>query len=168
MNTSTTSDDSTAPTTEITTRSSTEMVSARPRETDTVLAMTASASAVTNVRMTDAKTFWPTTVSARRDRPKVPVWIAVLSRLPSAPKMLPRMPMDAGTSTSRPGSRSRVPVMAPSAAPAARLVRVLSPRATRVWRAPAASGPSRARKRGSSRRGRRRIGHESARRPRLV
>ena len=68
----------------------------------------------------DAARFWPTTVSRRRDSWNVPVWIAVPRRLPSAPNTLPRMPMAAGTSTRRPGSASRVPVIEPRVSPARR------------------------------------------------
>src|SRR5690606_27989791 len=64
------------------------------------------------------------------------------------PKMLPRMPMAAGTSTSRPGWRARVSVREPRTAPAARLVALFSPSATSPWRA---SGPSADRRRTGSR-----------------
>src|SRR5262245_66221013 len=73
--------------------------------------------------------------------------MAVESRLPNEPKMLPRRPMAAGTSTSRPGYFSSVPVMAPRKAPATRLVDELSTSATRPCRTPAASGPNRTRRR---------------------
>ena len=57
---------------------------------------------------------------AGADIRNVPVWIAVPRRLPSAPNTLPRMPMAAGTRTSRPGRASRVPVIAPRVSPASR------------------------------------------------
>ena len=47
----------------------------------------------------------------------VPVCTAVPSLLPRAPKTVPRMPMAAGTSTSRPGSSSRVELIAPRVKP---------------------------------------------------
>ena len=59
--------------------------------------------------------------------------------------MLPRRPMAAGTSTSRPGYFAKVPVIEPRNAPATRLVELFSPSATRLCRTPAASGPQRAR-----------------------
>ena len=93
---------------EITRKSASEMVSVTPKMPATALASTARAAETNRVRAIEATTFWPTTVSRRRDRLNVPVWIDVPRRLPSAPKMLPRMPMAAGTSTSRPGSASRV------------------------------------------------------------
>ena len=96
------------PTIEITRKSASEIVSPTPEAPATALASTARAAETNNVRATAATTFWPTTVSRRRDRRNVPVWIDVPSRLPRAPKMLPRMPMAAGTSTSSPGSSSRV------------------------------------------------------------
>ena len=116
----TTTDDNIPPTTEITTKSAIEIEFATPNATETALASTARTSEIDSDNASDAATFWPTSVSSRRDTRNVPAWIAVPRRLPSAPKTLPRMPMAAGTSTRRPGSASRVPVMAPSVRPARR------------------------------------------------
>ena len=79
------------------------IVSTMPRPTATALATTANASEIAIVSSIEAKTFWPRTVSRRSDHRNVPAWIEVESRLPKEPKMLPRRPMAAGTSTSRPG-----------------------------------------------------------------
>src|SRR4051812_29665454 len=73
--------------------------------------------------------------------------MAVPNRLPRAPKMFPRMPMAAGTSTSRPGRRSRVWVMAPRVSPAARSPTDDTNSATRPWRVPATSAAMTARSR---------------------
>ena len=128
-------------------RSNTEIVFMTPRATATTFATTARASDRLRVRTRDAATFWPMTVWGLRESRYVPTWIDVLSRLPRAEKTLPRSPMAAGTSTSRPGRRSNVPVMEPRTAPAARLVALLRTRATMLWRAPSALGPRRPRRR---------------------
>ena len=87
------------------------------------------------VRTAAASRFWPSTVSRRSDSRKVPAWMAVEMRLPKAPKMLPRSPMAAGTSTSSPGTRAKVAVIDPSTPPATKLVALFSPRAARLCRA---------------------------------
>src|SRR5205823_13033657 len=143
----TTTDEIAPPATEITAKSTTEMVPATPNATAIVLASTARANEIENVSAIDASTFCPTTVSARRERLNVPVWMAVPSRLPSAPKMLPRMPMAAGMSTSRPGRASSVWVMAPSVSPANRSPPEETRSAALPCRNPATSGPSVARAR---------------------
>ncbi len=74
-----------------------------PSPTATPLDSTASATDMPMVSSIAANTFWPSTVSRPSDQRKVPVWMAVDRRLPNAPKMLPRRPMAAGTSTSSPG-----------------------------------------------------------------
>ena len=79
------------------------------------------------------------------------MWIDVPSRLPSAPKMLPRMPMAAGTSTSRPGRASSVPVMAPRVSPARRSPPEETSSAASACRNPAASEPIAARRRAKKR-----------------
>jgi hypothetical protein len=77
-------------------------------------------------------------------------------RLPKAPKMLPRRPMAAGTSTSSPGYFANVSVIDPRNAPAMKLVDEFNDCATRLWRTPDASGPSSARRRATKeKRGRR-------------
>ena len=48
---------------------------------------------------------------ARNDLHLGPLWIAVLTRLPSDEKTLPRSPIAGGTRISRPGWRVNVPVM---------------------------------------------------------
>src|SRR5205085_1156158 len=68
-------------------------------------------------------------------------------RLPSEPKMLPRMPMAAGTNTSKPGRAERVWVMAPSVSPARRSPPDETRRAASACRTSAASEPSVARRR---------------------
>ena len=60
------------------------------------------------------------------------MWIAVDRRLPIDPNTLPRRPIAAGTMSSRPGSRSNVPTMLPSTAPATKLVDELNVRAISV------------------------------------
>src|SRR5438876_3783324 len=147
----TTTDEIAPPATEITAKSTTEMVPATPNATAIVLASTARANEIENVSAIDANTFCPTTVSARRERLNVPVWMAVPSRLPSAPKMLPRMPMAAGMSTSRPGRASSVWVMAPSVSPANRSPPEETRSAALPCRNPATSGPSVARARATIR-----------------
>ncbi len=148
---STTIELSTPPMIEITRKSASEIVSDTPKIPATALASTASAPETNSVRAMEATTFWPTTVSRRRDRLNVPVWIEVPSRLPSAPKMLPRMPMAAGTSTSRPGRASSVPVMAPRVSPARRSPPEETSSAARACRNPAASEPTAARRRATKR-----------------
>ena len=81
----------------------------------------------------------------------VPVCTAVPSRLPSAPKTLPRMPTAAGTRIIRPGSSSRVPVMEPSVRPAMRPVPVEIRSATKPARTP--EGPRGRARRSAHRRG---------------
>ena len=104
----------------MTTKSAMEIVRARPKPMATPLASTARANEIERVSAIDATTFWPTTVSARLLRLNVPVWMAVPRRLPRAPNTLPRMPMAAGTRSSRPGRALRVLVMAPRVSPARR------------------------------------------------
>ncbi len=144
---STNTEPRTPPTTEITRKSASEIVSPAPKADDTTLASTARAADTNSVRAMEASTFWPTTVSRRRDRRNVPVWIEVPRRLPRAPKMLPRMPMAAGTSTSRPGSRARVSEMAPRVTPASRSPAEETSSAARACLSPAASESTAARRR---------------------
>ena len=116
----TTIDERKPPITEITTKSTSEIVFSRPKATEMALARTARTSDTDNDIEIDAARFWPTSVSRRADIRKVPVWTAVPRRLPSAPNTLPRMPIAAGTRTSRPGRAARVPVIEPSVSPAIR------------------------------------------------
>ena len=139
--TRTTSEARSPPTTEMRARSNTEMVSATPRATATTLATTARSIESMRVRTSEATTFWPTRVRGRSDRRKVPTWIDVLRRLPRDENTLPRRPMAAGTSTSSPGRRSKVPVIEPRTAPASRLVELFRQSETRLWRAPSVLGP---------------------------
>ena len=118
----------------------------------TALARMASAREIDSVRASEATMFCPTTVSVRRLIRNVPVWMAVPRRLPRAPKMFPRMPMAAGTSTSRPGRALRVLVMAPRVRPARRSPPEETSRAAMPCRALEASDPSRARNRAAVRR----------------
>src|SRR4051812_24940477 len=67
------------------------------------------------------------------------MWMLVPSRLPSAPKMLPRMPMAAGTSTNKPGSLSSVWVILPSVSPATRSPNDDTSSASNPWRAASTS-----------------------------
>ena len=116
----TTIDDRKPPITEITTKSATEMVFSRPNATQIALARSASTNDTDSDIESETARFWPTSVSRRADMRNVPVCTAVPRRLPSAPNTLPRMPMAAGTRTSRPGSASRVPVIEPRVSPAIR------------------------------------------------
>ena len=141
----------TPPTIEMTKKSVSEIVSETPNALAIVLASTASAADTASVSAAAAKMFWPTTVSRRHDSRKVPVWIDVPSRLPSAPKMLPRMPMAAGTRTSRPGSSSSVPVIAPSVSPARRSPPDETSSAAKACRSPDASESIAARRRAKRR-----------------
>ena len=158
----TTIDDSMPPTTEMTTKSTIEIELATPNATETALASTASTSEMDSESASEATTFCPTSVSSRRDTRNVPVWIAVLNRLPRPPKMLPRMPIAAGTRTSRPGSDSSVPVMAPSVSPARRSPPDESRSATNPAPTPLGSERTTATKR-RRRRGRRTICYSGAR-----
>jgi hypothetical protein len=107
-------------------RSSRPMDPSSPRPTAMALVRTAAAKAMATVKMPAASTFCPRRVSRRVESVNVPAWMVVDTRLPKLPKMLPRIPMAAGTSTSRPGYFSSVPVIDPRKAPAARLVVELS------------------------------------------
>ncbi len=154
----TTIDERNPPTTEITTKSAIEIVFSRPKPTEITLARIASTSEIESDSEIDAARFWPRTVSGRRDSWKVPVWIAVLSRLPIAPNTFPRMPIAAGTSTSRPGSASRVPVIEPRVNPARRSPPELIRSATKPARTPAASERNSAAKRAMTARHERSMG----------
>src|SRR5207244_13583628 len=79
---STTIDEIAPPTTEITTNAPMEMVWSRPKPTATALASTARARETDRLRAVAARTFWPTTVSARADTRNVPVRMGVPRRLP--------------------------------------------------------------------------------------
>ena len=129
-----------------------EMVCGSPKPMATALARTARAKEIDRERAIAAMMFCPTTVSARRLILNVPAWIDVPKRLPRAPKTFPRIPMAAGTRTSRPGKSARVPVMAPRVSPARRSPPEETRRAARPCRKVAASPPSRARKRAPTRR----------------
>ena len=142
------------PTIEMSTRSRTRIVSATPKAIETNLAINARTNDSTTVSDSDASTFWVSTDSRLADSRNVPVWIAVEMRLPTAPKMLPRSPIAAGTITSSPGSSSNVVTIAPRSAPATRLVDELNTSATRLWRAASPVGPSRSTRRRPSSRGR--------------
>ena len=81
--TSTTTDDSIPPTTEITTKSTIEIELATPNATDDGLREHGEHERDRQRRArATATTFWPTSVSSRRDSRNVPAWIAVPSRLP--------------------------------------------------------------------------------------
>ncbi len=79
----------------------------------------------------DDSMFWRRMERGRKETSKVPMCIAVPRRLPSAPNMLPLIPMAGGIRIIRPGSSSRVLVMKPSVAPASRSPREEIIRATR-------------------------------------
>ena len=100
-----TKNDSRAPTADRTTRSATATTESRPKTGERIFVSTASITAVTSDKTPEASTFWATKASGRRDIRNVPAWIEVARRLPSAPKMLPRIPIAAGTNTRRPGCR---------------------------------------------------------------
>ena len=67
-----------------------------PIATAMTLAMTASTTDRNIVSEKLASRFWPRTDSRRNETRKVPVWMAVLSRLPSVENTLPRRPMAGG------------------------------------------------------------------------
>ena len=113
-------------------RSTTEVVRMMPSPTATILATTASRKDMARVSSNPASMFCPMRLWRRRENRKRPAWMAVESRLPRAENTLPRRPMAAGTSTSRPGNSLKVPVIDPSAAPATKLVVLLSMRAMRL------------------------------------
>ncbi len=154
----TTIDDRNPPITEITTKSTIEIVFSSPKATHTALARNASTNEIDSDIDNEAARFCPTSVSMRRDMRNVPVCTAVPRRLPSAPNTLPRMPIAAGTSTSRPGRACRVPVMEPRVSPARRSPPELSRSATKPARTPAASECNSARKRAATARHERTIG----------
>ncbi len=79
------------------------MLPSNPKARPTTEAITANANDSTDDSASDALTFWPITVPPRNDTEKVPVWIAVESRLPMPPITLPRRPMAAGTRVRRVG-----------------------------------------------------------------
>ena len=87
----------------------------------------------------------------------------VPSRLPSAPKTLPRMPIAAGTRTRRPGSRSSVPVIEPRVRPARRSPAEEHRSATKPARTPAGSARTSARNRRTRRGGRSTVSDSEAR-----
>lgn len=105
--------------------------SAMPNTSAAPLASTASTTEVANVRISDAKTFSPTTDEGRNVSRKVPAWIAVPRRDPSAPKMFPRRAIAAGTISNRPGSSSSRAVLCPSVRPASKATTTNSRSATR-------------------------------------
>ena len=72
VTTSTTTEASSAPTTDTTMRSVTPMMPASPNTGASTLVITPSATAVTNVSTAAAMTFWPTIVSRRAVARKVP------------------------------------------------------------------------------------------------
>ena len=98
-------------------KSAIEIAWCTPNATAKPLATIASRNASDIDSATADARFWPTSVSMRHESRNVPAWTAVPSRLPSAPKTLPRMPIAAGTRIMRPGSFSRVPVIEPSVRP---------------------------------------------------
>ena len=102
-----------------------------PSATEVTLASTARMNDIAAVSTSEAAMFCPMSVPGRNENRNIPAWIAVERRFPSAEKTLPRRPMAAGTSTSRPGNRSKVPVIEPRTAPATRLVLELRTSATR-------------------------------------
>ena len=92
------------------------------------------------VSTSEAHTFWPTTLDDRSERRKVPVWMAVPSRLPSAPKIFPGRAMAAGTSSSSPGSSANRSWLRPSTTPAITLVTAKMHSAPSDWRTPGGRG----------------------------
>jgi hypothetical protein len=100
---STTIEPSRPPTIEMVPMSSRPMRSCTPKATASTSAMTASTNDTPKVRIMAASTFCTSRESRLVETRNVPACRAVLRRLPSAPKTLPRRPMAAGTSSSRPG-----------------------------------------------------------------
>jgi hypothetical protein len=105
--TSTTTDEMMAPITEITMKSTMEIVGVSKNAAETALASTAKAKEIDSESRIAAPTFCPKSVSTRFDTRKVPAWIWVPRRLPRPPKMLPRIPIAAGIRMTRPGSVAR-------------------------------------------------------------
>jgi hypothetical protein len=124
------SEASAPPTTEIVTRSQTLTVSS-PKADATSFASTAIHTDDVNVVMMLTSTFCASTPPRRRFASNRPAWVAVPSRAPTAPKMVPRMPTAAGIRTRRPGRAASVSVMWLSVSPATNDAAVLRTSATR-------------------------------------
>lgn len=92
----------TPPTTDMTTRSTTE-IDAKPKMDAATREMTASSTETVSVRNRDAAIF-PVITGARSSREISPTCRAVLMRDPSVANMLPLIPMAAGTMIINPGS----------------------------------------------------------------
>ena len=122
------------PSADITTKSARLMVGETLKASATPFAITANATPSTRLRPTDARAFCIIIESRPPDSPNVPAWMAVPSRLPSAPKMLPFTAIAAGTRRSRPGSSSRVSVIAARNSPATRLATAAITRAPKALR----------------------------------
>ena len=159
--TSTTIDEMIAPITEITMKSTREIVGVVNSAPETALASTASTAEIESESRIAALTFWPKSVSTRRETRNVPAWIWVPRRLPSPPKMLPRIPMAAGISTNSPGSWVSVPVIEASVRPVTRSPPDEIRSAKKPARTPAKSERSSATKRATARRGNRSIGNSA-------
>src|SRR5680860_30841 len=106
------------PTMDTTISSHTVMV-CRPKAAAVARAATAPSAEDTKVSRIEASTFCAVKVPRRSSVVYSPVRMPVPSRAPNAPKMAPRIPMAAGTSTNNPGSCSRRPFIDPSTMPAA-------------------------------------------------
>ena len=113
----TTTDPRTPPIIEITTKSHTD--SDGPLESSR--AATPRNKDVDSVRTNAAETFCWRNVPRVNRGAKMPAWMPVPSRDPSAPKMFPRKPIAAGIRMIRPGSSSRRWRIDASASPATRL-----------------------------------------------
>ena len=122
------------PSAEITTKSERLIVGETLKASAMPFAVMASATPSARLNATEATAFCAITESRRLDSRNVPAWMAVPSRLPSAPKMLPFTAMAAGTSSSKPGNFSRVSVMEARIRPATRLARAAITSAAKALR----------------------------------
>ena len=126
------SDETTPPSTLMTTNEARLMDSAMLKSSAVAFASIARIAEVTTLRARPARMFSPTTLVGRRLSRKVPAWMAVPRRDPSAPKIFPCRAMAAGTINSSPPSISRRSALAPSRIPTTTLTNASRPRATRL------------------------------------
>ena len=138
------------------------MAFSTPRLEAIAEASKASTSVIRSVKTSEAHTFWPTTLDDRSDSRNVPVWMAVPSRLPRAPKIFPGSAMAAGTNSNRPGNSANRSWLRPSTTPATTLVTARMHNAPSDWRTPRGSGPS------SHTRGRRNCAWRTPERPKSL
>ena len=144
---STTSEPSRPPAMDTVASASRSIDPASPRPTATALATTARASEMPMVSSIEASTFWPSTVPAAATSGTIRRGSRSTAGCRTRRRCCPAGRWRPAPAPAGPGRSASVPVMAPRNAPATRLVVEFSPSATRLCRAPAASGPNRARSR---------------------